>query len=195
LHLYLDIFLQATIADLKISIADIPEKGLTLQFSKSEDWLREMLSEKGKAGFSTDRIDVQCSVTKTGETVSVEGNITTGINLECCRCLESFTLPVKTVYEYTFLPVENMPEDEKVELTGEDLGLGYYRNDMIDLDPIILEQVVIQVPIKPLCNESCKGLCPVCGINLNVTGCDHKQTAFMNPFAALEKLKTHNKEN
>lgn len=195
MHLYLDIFLQTIVADLKISIANIPEKGLTLQFSKSEDWLREMLSEKGKAGFSTDRIDVQCSVTKTGETISVEGNITTGINLECCRCLESFTLPVKTVYEYTFLPVENMPEDEQVELTGEDLGLGYYRNDMIDLDSIILEQVVIQVPIKPLCNESCKGLCPVCGINLNVAGCDHKQTAFKNPFAALEKLKTHNKEN
>ena len=180
---------------MKISTANIPEKGLALQFSKSEDWLRKMLSEKGKIDFSVNRIDVQCSVTKIGEAVSIKGNITAGINLECCRCLESFTLPVKTVYEYTFIPVEEMPENEEVELTGEDLGLGYYRNDTIDLDPIILEQIVIQVPIKPLCKESCKGLCPICGINLNVVSCDHKQTALKNPFAALEKLKTYDKEN
>jgi len=175
---------------LKISTANIPEKGLALQFSKSEDWLRKMLSEEDKAGFSADRIDGQCSVTKIGKMVSVKGNITAGINLECSRCLESFTLPIKTVYEYTFLPAEDMPGNEETELTGEDLGLSYYRNDTIDLDPIILEQIVIQIPIKPLCKESCKGLCPVCGINLNVASCNHKQMAFTSPFTALEKLKT-----
>lgn len=180
---------------MKINVANIPENGLNLQISKSRDWLREMLPEGDEIFFSVDRIEGRCSVTKIGKTVSATGTIETEINLECCRCLKEFILPVKTEFKYTYAPVEDLSGEEDLELTGEDLGFGYYKDNVIDLDPIILEQIVLQVPMKPLCKESCKGLCTHCGINLNVESCDHHITAFENPFAVLKKLKINKRKN
>lgn len=174
---------------MKINVANIPDDGLELSAGKNREWLREILPPGGEITFSIDLISVHCSVSKIGKTVSLKLVIETEIGLECCRCLKAFDLPVYSEFKYTFVPSETASREEDVELSDEDLGFGYYKDDTIEVDPLILEQLILQVPMKPLCEESCKGLCPRCGIDLNVASCDHQTDIFDSPFAVLKKLK------
>ena len=59
----------------------------------------------------------------------------------------------------------------------------------MDLEAIIREQIILMVPLKPLCREDCRGLCPNCGANLNLESCDCKTDKSDSPFAQLAKLK------
>ena len=61
--------------------------------------------------------------------------------------------------------------EEEVEVEDDDLTTAFYTNDEIDLGQLVLEQFYLAVPMKPLCRESCRGLCPECGTNLNTGTC------------------------
>ena len=180
---------------MKITVANIPDEGLTREFLKDGEWFRSLLSEKNGTDIAIERISGKYTAIKIGKTVTVRGSLETEITLECCRCLKEFVLPVRTEFKYTFAPIEKMSEKEELELTGEDLGFGYYKDETIELDSIILEQVILQIPMKPLCDVSCKGLCPICGIDQNVEQCDHETFSFENPFAVLKQLKINNGKN
>jgi uncharacterized protein len=97
------------------------------------------------------------------------------IELTCSRCLEPFTLPVATDFDLRYVPrTENVGDGEK-EVEEDDLTTAFYSEDQIDLGHLIVEQLQLAVPMKPLCNEACKGLCPQCGTNLNISSCDCSQ--------------------
>lgn len=101
----------------------------------------------------------------------VVGHLTGELELTCSRCLEPFTLPVATDFDLRYVPrVENVGEGEK-EVEEDDLTTSFYDNDQIDLGQLILEQLQLALPMKPLCLEACKGLCPQCGTNLNTGTC------------------------
>lgn len=173
---------------MKIKVENIPEEGLNLQFSEDGSWFRDVLPEKEKTGLTLHRVDVFVSATRIGKTVSIELKIETAVDLECCRCLEVFTLPIKTRFKYTFVPLDEKTEEE-LELTSEDLSFGYYKDDVIELDPIIFEQIMLPIPMKPLCNNSCKGLCPHCGVNLNKVSCNCHTEVVDSRLAALKNFK------
>jgi uncharacterized protein len=78
---------------------------------------------------------------------------------------------------------------EKVELNEEDMESGFFGGGEIHVSEIACEQVFLEIPLQPLCQEDCKGLCPVCGKDLNVADCECKKEAFESGFAALRKLK------
>lgn len=173
---------------MQINISNIPEEGLRLHFSRSGDWFFRFLPDSEKEGFSPGEISVRCFVEKTLKNIFVKGEVETVIRLTCCRCLEEFDLPLAVEFEYTLVPVVDDPKED-VELAIEDLESGYYRGNTIDLGEIVVEQIVLQIPIKPLCSDSCKGLCPVCGINLNTESCDHEAGHTDSPFAVLKNFK------
>jgi len=82
----------------------------------------------------------------------------------------------------------------EMELTMNDLEVGLYNNDRIDLEPILTEQVFLQLPIRTICGEGCRGLCPVCGTNLNRGACEHGMNAKApSPFAVLRNFKVTKK--
>ena len=156
---------------MKINVSKIPEGGMDLRFEKDGKWFRGFLPEAEPFDFVLQRIDVVCTVRRMKETVFIEGSATDlrgGALLPlsgdgpACRLRASF--------KYTFSPPPVEPQEE-LELSAEDLELAYYEEDTIDLDRVIFEQIMLQMPIKPLCTETCKGLCPHCGINLNVASC------------------------
>ena len=67
-----------------------------------------------------------------------------------------------------FLPVaENTRRRRSARSTQDDLGVSYYKDDTIDLGEVVREQFYLALPMKPLCREECRGLCPVCGMNQN----------------------------
>ncbi|MDP4164691.1 MAG: DUF177 domain-containing protein [Bacillota bacterium] len=172
---------------MKIIISSIPEEGLNLQFHKDSDWFRDLLPEKEKSDFSLQKVDVLCAVKKMRETVFIEGNLEATVVSSCSRCLETTQFLIKSTFRYTFVPAKNMLMEE--ELSPEDLEYGFYQDDVIDLDSLIFEQIVLQIPIKVLCRDTCKGLCPHCGININVANCGCRTEFIDERLAVLKKLK------
>jgi uncharacterized protein len=120
----------------------------------------------------------------------VAGHLAGEIELTCSRCLEPFTLPVATDFDLRYVPrTENVGEGEK-EVEEDDLATAFYSDEQIDLGHLIMEQFQLALPMKPLCDEACKGLCPQCGTNLNTGACDCSQTWEDPRLAALKNIKT-----
>ena len=63
-------------------------------------------------------------------------------------------------------------KDAEREIEEDDFATAFYENDQIDLGQLMREQLYLAVPMKPLCDDACRGLCPVCGTNLNRGACD-----------------------
>ena len=101
----------------------------------------------------------------------LEGTVRTELELACSRCLEPFRLPVDAAFDLRFHPASAMSSDEESGIEAEDLETSYYRDEQIDLNELMREQFYLALPMKPLCQEGCRGLCPQCGTNLNLGTC------------------------
>ena len=120
------------------------------------------------------------------------GRLKTTLELKCSRCLEPFTVPVDQEFDLRYQPhTANAGEGER-EIEEDDLTTAFYEKDQIDLGHLMHEQFVLALPMKPLCENACKGLCPICGINLNRGTCDCKPVWEDPRLAALRELRTKN---
>jgi uncharacterized protein len=118
------------------------------------------------------------------------GCVQTTLELTCGRCLEPFTTPVDASFDLRYHPhVENTGEGER-EIEEDDLTTAFYEHDEIDLGHLMREQFYLSLPMKPLCSQSCHGLCPVCGTNLNRDTCTCKPEWEDPRLAALRGLRT-----
>jgi uncharacterized protein len=127
-------------------------------------------------------------VHKDAEAYRVSGRVETRLRLECGRCLEAFEIPVDSPFELRYVPEPAAIEEGEREVVEDDLTTAFYREDSIDLGELMHEQFVLALPMKPLCSEACKGLCPQCGTNLNKEICDCKP-AWTDPrLAALKGI-------
>ena len=173
---------------LKINLTILPEEGLRLAFSENAAWFKECFSADELPEFSLVRADINCLVTRSGDTIYIRGELAAQISQECSRCLELATIPIGGDFTYTLVP-EKEETEENLELSVQELETSYYRGDFIDLAPIICEQIVLQVPMKIVCTEDCKGLCPRCGINLNMGSCNCHADVVDDRLAVLKNLK------
>src|SRR4051812_483394 len=120
-------------------------------------------------------VDLQFDIFKDKAQFRLVGNVKTTLELPCSRCLEPFTLPVEQAFDLRYQPhAQNTGEGEK-EIEEDDLTTAFYENDEIDLGQLMREQFYLALPMKPLCEDDCKGLCPDCGTNLNRGTCDCKR--------------------
>ena len=99
------------------------------------------------------------------------GRMTTTLELACGRCLERFTFEVDEPFDLLYLPHDENVGEGEIAIEDDDLNTAYYRDDVIDLGQLMREQFYLVLPMKPLCSESCRGLCPECGANLNAGTC------------------------
>jgi len=131
---------------------------------------------------------------KDKEQFRLDGRVQTTLELSCGRCLEGFESPVDASFDLLYQPhAENTGEGER-EIEEDDLTTAFYENDQIDLGQLMEEQLYLSLPMKPLCSADCKGLCPVCGINLNRDSCDCQREWEDPRFAALKNLRAIKKE-
>ncbi|MDI6840273.1 MAG: DUF177 domain-containing protein [bacterium] len=100
--------------------------------------------------------------------VEIKGKIDFSMAMVCSRCLSDFTRQFSEELDSLFLP-GMAPVVE--ELSPEDAKTIFYSGEEIDILPIIRDTILLSIPIKPLCSEACKGLCPICGKNLNEGAC------------------------
>jgi uncharacterized protein len=120
----------------------------------------------------------------------VEGTVTVPLQQTCSRCLAGFEKQLSS--RFTIFFREGTPQvgdEEEVELAEQDLVSAVFSGDEIDLLPEIGEQVALAVPLKPLCSEQCKGLCPLCGADLNTAECGCSREPVNLKFAALKDFK------
>jgi uncharacterized protein len=126
---------------------------------------------------------------KDAQKVRLTGRVAAALELECSRCIEPFVIPVNAGFDMLFLPSSENTGQEEREVTEDDLGVSYYQNDVIDLGEVVREQLYLALPMKPLCREDCRGLCPVCGRNKNREECAC-QAAWVDPrLEPLRKLR------
>ena len=116
-------------------------------------------------------VDLRFRVHKDKNRYRLVGRVSTILEQTCSRCLEPFRQDIDAPFDVRYLPQsENTGRDER-EVEEDDLSDAFYRDDQIDLRQLMEEQFYLALPMKPLCHEDCKGLCPNCGTNLNERTC------------------------
>lgn len=143
-------------------------------------------------------IDYDLMLTNAGEGILATGIVRAQVSSSCDRCLEDASFDVAGEVDEYYLfhePDEGVLEEDEEE--GPDYSL-VGPNSTIDLRDALSSAFVMEIPYVILCREDCKGLCPVCGENLNHVDCGHmaqleaqaaQDRLNKSPFAALKDLK------
>jgi uncharacterized protein len=116
-------------------------------------------------------VSYELSVKKFEDGIQLSGPVACQLSLTCGRCLEDFQYAVRTDLDIEISRKSSFPEMDELELNSGDLDVYYFDNNEIDLNPLVYEEVLLNIPIKPLCNEDCRGLCDMYGKNRNDEVC------------------------
>ena len=132
----------------------------------------------------------QLQLSLVGEQIHVEGVLGADLELTCSRCLKSFERSIEKNFELDYRPDPMVEEEgEEFSLAYADLDVGFYRDQRLDVSALISEQVVLEVPMKPVCQPECKGLCDQCGADLNEGECDCRPRSLDPRLAVLAEMK------
>lgn len=118
------------------------------------------ISYKGEEISINAPIKVDATVENTGKNLLLTGIVKTELILKCSRCLEDFKYDLEAEFEEELSNKDN--EDGSIKFEG----------DTIDLTDIVINNILLSLPMKAVCSENCKGLCPYCGKNKNHEECD-----------------------
>jgi uncharacterized protein len=145
-----------------IKVSEIPEGGLRLEGAhtfpepfQDRSWRLE---------------EVELAVEKEGDTVLVNGHLRSRVPQVCSRCLESYEALVDAAVSTRLVPAPAARGEER-ELAAADLETDVFHHDQVDLDALIETETTLGLPMKPLCREGCRGLCPSCGSSRNGEPC------------------------
>jgi uncharacterized protein len=169
---------------MKIVIEDIPDEGLEVNISE-----KVSLEEVSLMSPVVGRLDLL----KTGGEIIITGQLQTEMELQCSRCLREFSrdldIPVNVVYH----PIKELGM-ERHELNDDEMDMGFYEGGELDLLDLNKEQILLNIQMKPLCDEDCKGICPECGTDLNSGSCSCKREEVDPRLEVLKKYFEKRKE-
>ncbi|MGE5552381.1 MAG: YceD family protein [Betaproteobacteria bacterium] len=177
------------------------DKGACLEFAV-EERIGPLEAPGGSVVF-TRPVSVSGTVTNTGKCFVVQGTIATDAELVCDRCLEKFRRELEVPFEAEFFRQghesgggrwgegrDSLRQEEKAFLADN----GYlFRGEDLELAEAVREELSLALPMRKLCRENCAGLCPECGVNLNVTQCACERHVPDPRLAALQEWL--NREN
>lgn len=149
---------------MKVSIPEIPPQGLDLEIENTIE---------SDTFFSP--IRARLKIEKVGTEVIVKANLTADVRLQCSRCLKDFWSALSVPIDVVYHPIEEFIREDKHEVKVEELDMDFYSGEKLDLLNLITEQIMLNLPMKPLCNELCKGICLKCGADLNGGNCNTKE--------------------
>ena len=125
-----------------------------------------------------------------GDAVRVAGAVKADLQVSCSRCLKPVDWSLDKEFDLEYHPdPEVSREGEEIELEFGDLTVGFYRNEQLDVGASVGEQIVLELPMKPVCKESCEGLCDQCGQDLNEGSCSCSGRPLDPRLAMLADLK------
>ena len=173
-----------------LKFEDVLDEGLDLQWEESRDMVMAYVGSLSRIDFEFESpLHGEARVWKTGQSVVIQGRVQTVLRLQCVRCLKEFSSPISSKFDLTLFPMKGDGFEEEVELKEDDMESGFFEGGEIHLSELACEQVFLDMPTQPLCQDECKGLCPVCGKDLNLDPCQCRADELELGFAALKKLK------
>jgi len=175
---------------MKVNIPELREGENFLEFREASASLdMGSLSSAFKS-----EILVKLKLHKRENEIVVWGSASLEVTEECSRCLETFDRKFDVQFEAFCDKIgTHKGEEESKEAEGETFNVSH-DGKLLELGPCLREAIVLSLPIKPLCKEDCKGLCPVCAKNLNEDTCDCQRDESDARWSILERLKKE-KEN
>jgi uncharacterized protein len=165
-----------------INVSDLPTEGRDFSFSDPDFWSGRFV-EHGLEAVAVKPFVAEANVLPQPEGALVRGTLRGSVRLSCDRCMADFEFPVDTDFElFESLPEGDEPEQDcRVRM---DDGILF-----LDMGALLWEEFVLTLPIKPLCAEACKGICPECGQNLNEGSCECSRDGGDPRLAVFRNLK------
>lgn len=185
---------------MRVNIDEIKEGGVRRAWDVPREQLDEMLAGD-RAGYKArSAAHVEARLEKLERRVRLGGRAKAEVTAACSRCLLPVSVDVPVEFEVTLVPADEYAGDEPEQDDGEHGAVGgsfapeeaeedTYAGKVIDLDPIVREQLLLALPGYPVCNEGCKGLCSACGANLNERDCGCDRHVPDPRWAGLKNVK------
>jgi uncharacterized protein len=191
---------------MRVNIDEIKEGGLDRTWDFTPGRLDEILAGDPAGYRARAPARVSAHLERLGERVLLRARTRADLGAPCGRCLAPVAVPLPVEFSLTFVPVEK-PRHGGEREPGADRGKlrpagsfgdanlneEWYAGREIDLGPVVREQILLALPPYPLCREDCKGLCPVCGQNLNERECGCDRHVPDPRWAGLEKFRSRTK--
>ena len=177
---------------MRIHMDQIGEDGLKINTTSPAEAFPALLEAAREEGLSFPApIGMDLLVQRISSFVEVSGQLSATVRIPCARCLAPYdhALSVDFTATYTDVPPADEETDEEVELSPDLMDLFYFRGTELDIHEAVQEQILLSLPLQPLCREDCKGLCPRCGTDLNLGSCQCAGKTENSSFAALKHLK------
>jgi uncharacterized protein len=121
--------------------------------------------------------------------IRLNGELATSLELACARCLEPVVQDVKRDFDLLYRPLGADAGREERAVSGTESEISYYEGDGLLLEDVLREQVLLGTPLKAICRQDCKGLCPQCGANLNAAQCSCAELVKDPRWAALKEIR------
>lgn len=175
---------------LKVNIDEIGG-GLRLKETLAATALPELkaMQDAGELKFETP-VTFELDLKRLESVVIIEGRLNVAVSLNCGRCLNDYVQTVAGDFTLKAVPQPSATPNraKETELLDDDMDDLYYNGNVLDLREVLQEQVILALPIAPVCKADCKGLCLNCGhdLNLGQCGCDTQQGHIA--FAGLKDL-------
>ena len=122
--------------------------------------------------------------------IRVKGELETSLEVACARCLDPVVHPVERSFDLLYRPLGTDSGHEELSVTDAEAEIGYYEGQGLLLEDTLREQVLLALPLRTICREDCKGLCPHCGKNLNEDQCSCVDDVEDPRWAALKEIRT-----
>lgn len=121
--------------------------------------------------------------------IRLRGRVSAGLELQCARCLDPVEQKVARDFELLYRPLGADAGRDELSVTDAEAEIGYYQGEGILLEDVLREQVLLALPLRVVCRQDCKGLCPHCGKNLNQEQCSCSVPVEDPRWAALKDIR------
>lgn len=122
--------------------------------------------------------------------IRLTGELGTRIEMACARCLEPVVEKVARSFDLLYRPLGTDAGRAELSVTRAEAEVSYYQGEGLLLEDAVREQVLLALPLKVICREDCKGLCPHCGKNLNVEQCSCAEPIEDPRWSALKDIRS-----
>lgn len=175
-----------TIHDLELSKLEFAESFAPGVIDLGPDAVQTTrLSAKGRAELLEENHGGKLRV----QDIRLVGDFATQVELKCARCLEPVLRDLAEEYDLLYRPLGTIKSAGEIEISAADGEIGFYSGEGLLLEDALKEQALLAIPLKALCRDDCKGLCPHCGRNLNTGSCDCSRHVVDPRWNALADIK------
>ncbi|MGL6015219.1 MAG: YceD family protein [Selenomonadaceae bacterium] len=129
-------------------------------------------------------VEIKGSVMNTGRVYRVEGMLSCKKAFQCDRCLENFVQQ----QQHSFTEDYKRGTEEETDDADEEQDVSYFDGDVIDIADLIRDTILVAQPLNNICSPACRGLCMVCGVNLNQSECGCNREITDPRLAVLQQL-------